>query len=208
MNETVPISQAAPNPIIQSMFGIQPFVAGIVAGRYASESIFKGPYARSMLMGVYLGGLLSGIVLRYITSDGTSVFPLAILLTRQQNPNLVLAAFEACVVCEYFNLLCTKRKFGGRELHFFCSIFCAAVLRIASFSALLYTDGDSKSGLQALVNARPWLPSIDCDLIRKGEPDIVGPGVNHMESDLMKGVWRHSYPGLSFHHHHSFGGRR
>lgn len=28
-----------------------------------------------------------------------------------------------------------------------------------------------------MMDARPWLPSIDCVLIKKGEPDIVGPGV-------------------------------
>lgn len=119
----------------------------------------------------------------------------------------MLAAFEACVVCEYFNILCTRRKFGGRESHFFGGILCAAVVRMAAFLALFYTGGDSKSGLQSFVNARPWLPSIDCGLIWKGEPDIVGPGLIHIDSDLTEGMRSHSYTSLSFHNHHYFGGR-
>jgi hypothetical protein len=67
------MAEAAPNPMVQSMFGIMPVVTGLVGGKLAFERLFTGPYTRSMIMGVYLGGLISGMVLRYRTSDGTSV---------------------------------------------------------------------------------------------------------------------------------------
>jgi hypothetical protein len=67
------MADTAPNPMVQSMFGAMPVVSGVVVGKWAFDRVFTGPYARSMMMGVYLGGLISGIVLRYQTSDGTSV---------------------------------------------------------------------------------------------------------------------------------------
>jgi hypothetical protein len=73
MNQTAPILDAAPNPMVQSMFGVMPVVTGIVIGKSTFDRVFTGPYARPMMMGVYLGGLTSGLVLRYKTSDGTSV---------------------------------------------------------------------------------------------------------------------------------------
>ena len=83
MNETAPIPNATPNPTVPSMFGVMPVVTGIVVGKSAFDRVFTGPYTRPMMMGVYLGGLISGIVLRYKTSDGISVlYPIAIILTR------------------------------------------------------------------------------------------------------------------------------
>jgi hypothetical protein len=64
------------------------------------------------------------------------------------------------------------------------AFLCAVALRMGAFSSLFYADTDSTSALQALIDARRWLPSIDCDLIRKGEPDIVGPGVRSLNSKL------------------------
>jgi hypothetical protein len=64
--------------IIQSLAGSTPVLCGLVTGYSVSKMrIVKPQSTRLLLMTIYLGGTLSGIVIRYMVSDHVQVpFPL------------------------------------------------------------------------------------------------------------------------------------